>query len=266
MWKMLLKIRDTLGTTIFLTTHYLDEADFLSDTICIMKKGKILAQGSCEDLAGYIKQNMMGITFFDKEEAEKCKNIVLVTFGVCSSCGFINFIMRSNGSFYRILIAPISRKAIVLGQMLEAVVVSLLEAAILCIISLFFSVKIGTGFVGILLIILFVFMAGFFMSGLSYSMSLLLPNEVIYETIMNAIVLPFFFLSTALFPLKGLDGSLRAIVLINPFTHLINALRSLIIGNTMLFSDLLPVILLFIIMCIGSFLLAMWRLKKETVS
>lgn len=192
--------------------------------------------------------------------------IVLVTLGACCSCGFMNFIMRSNGSFYRILIAPISRKSIVLGQMLESVLVSLLEAAILCVASLFFSVRIETGLTGILLIILLIFMTGFFMSGLSYSISLLLPNEVIYETIMNTIVLPFFFLSTALFPIEGLTGALRTIVLINPFTHIINALRSLILGNTILFLDILPVILLFIVMCTLSFLLAMWRLKKETTN
>lgn len=190
--------------------------------------------------------------------------IVLVTFGACCSCGFINFIMRSNGSFYRILIAPINRKSIILGQMLEAILVSFLQVTILYVVSLFFSVRIETGLIGLLLIILLIFMTGFFMSGISYSMSLLLPNEVIYETIMNAIVLPFFFLSTALFPLEGLTGTLRTIVLINPFTHIINVLRSLIVGNTILFSDALPVILLFMVMCTLSFLLAMWRLKKET--
>ena len=76
MWKMLLKIRDELGTTIFLTTHYLEEADFLSDTICIMKKGKILAQGSREELGSYIKQDMIRIIFPTNEEANKYKNIL----------------------------------------------------------------------------------------------------------------------------------------------------------------------------------------------
>lgn len=190
--------------------------------------------------------------------------IILVTFGACCSCGFINYIMRSNGSFYRVLISPISRKSIVLGQMMEAILVSLLEVAILSVISLFFSVRINTGLIGILLIVLLIFMTGFFMSSLAYSMSLLLPNEVIYETIMNAIVLPFFFLSSALFPLGGLTGTLKTIVLLNPFTHVINAIRSLIIGSSISFNELFPVFVLFIIMCSLSFLLSIWRLRKET--
>ena len=40
MWDMVRKIRDDFGTTIFLTTHYLEEADNLSNTVCIMKEGR----------------------------------------------------------------------------------------------------------------------------------------------------------------------------------------------------------------------------------
>lgn len=46
MWDMMKKIRNDFGTTIFLTTHYLEEADKLSDTICIMKNGKEILQGT----------------------------------------------------------------------------------------------------------------------------------------------------------------------------------------------------------------------------
>lgn len=189
---------------------------------------------------------------------------VLVVFSASSSSGIINFIMKSSGSFYRILIAPVGRSSIVLGQMLEAILVSFIEVAILYVVGLFFSVKVASGIAGIALMILLIFMAAFFMSGLAYSISLFLPNEVIYETIMNAIVLPVFFLSTALFPPENLSGGLALAVKLNPFTHIINALRSLIFGESIVFGDILPVILLFAVMCSGSFVLAMWRLKKET--
>lgn len=190
--------------------------------------------------------------------------IVLVTFGACCSGGIINFIMKSSGSFFRILIAPVSRSSIVLGQMLEAILVSFVEVAILFVVSLFFSVTVASGIAGIALMILLIFMTAFFMSSLAYSISLFLPNEVIYETIMNAIVLPIFFLSTALFPAENLSGGLKIAVILNPFTHIINALRRLIFGETILVYDILPVIALFAVMCCGSFALAMWRLKKET--
>jgi len=77
--------------------------------------------------------------------------------------------------------------------MLEATLLSFIEVAILCFIGIFFSVKVASGIIGIVLMIVLIFMTAFFLSGLSYSISLTLPNEVIYETIMTAIILPIFF-------------------------------------------------------------------------
>ena len=69
--------------------------------------------------------------------------VVLVTFSACSSGGIINFIMKSNGSFYRILIAPVKRSHVVLGQMMEAVLVSFFEVTILFLVGILFSVKVA---------------------------------------------------------------------------------------------------------------------------
>jgi ABC-2 type transport system permease protein len=191
--------------------------------------------------------------------------IVLVTFAACCSGGMINYIMKSGGSFYRILIAPVRRSSIVLGQMLEAVVTSFIEVAILSIVSLFFSVTVASGVAGIGLMILLIFLTAFFMAGLAYAISLCLPNEAVYETIMNAIVLPVFFLSTALFPPESLQGGLKVAVMLNPLTHLINVLRQLFFGETIAFGEIMHVIILFVAMGGGVFALAMWRLRKELV-
>ena len=58
----------------------------------------------------------------------------------------------------------------------------------------------------------------FFMAGLCYGISMILPNEVVYETVMNAIVLPIFFLSSALFPAAGMNNALAIALSCNPFT------------------------------------------------
>lgn len=191
--------------------------------------------------------------------------IVLLTMAACSSGGMINFLMRANGSFYRILIAPVSRSSIVLGQILEAVLCTFLEVMILCLLSLLFGVKFAAGIPGVLLIGALIFFMAFFMAGLAYTISLVLPNEMIYETVMNIIVLPVFFLSTALFPGEWLTGLLKIAVNINPFTHVIDALRSLILGNFTSYHFVVPIMLLLIVMCMISFSLALWQLRKKTV-
>jgi ABC-2 type transport system ATP-binding protein len=72
MWKMMKKIKDEFGTTIFLTTHYLEEADNLSDTICIMRNGKEVVQGTPAKLRELIKQDILSIRFANKNESKSC--------------------------------------------------------------------------------------------------------------------------------------------------------------------------------------------------
>lgn len=49
-WEMVKLLRDDYGTTIFLTTHLMDEADLLCDRIGIMHKGKLVALGTPREL------------------------------------------------------------------------------------------------------------------------------------------------------------------------------------------------------------------------
>jgi ABC-2 type transport system ATP-binding protein len=50
-WDMISGLR-ALGTTIVLTTHYLDEAEALADRIAVIDHGRIVAQGTPHDLGG----------------------------------------------------------------------------------------------------------------------------------------------------------------------------------------------------------------------
>jgi len=44
-WEVLLGLKKK-GKTVFLTTHYMEEAELLADTVAIVSKGKIIATGS----------------------------------------------------------------------------------------------------------------------------------------------------------------------------------------------------------------------------
>ena len=50
-WEMIANLR-RLGKTVFLTTHYMDEAQTLADRVAIIKSGRIVAEGRPGELAG----------------------------------------------------------------------------------------------------------------------------------------------------------------------------------------------------------------------
>lgn len=101
------------------------------------------------------------------------------------------------------------------------------------------------------------------MASVAYGISLILPNEMIYETIMNAIVLPIFFLSSALFPIDRINGFLKVIINLNPFTHVINSIRAIMFDEVFNVTEVYTSILLLFILSLISFYFANKQLKKE---
>jgi ABC-2 type transport system ATP-binding protein len=49
-WEALERLNDELGMTVMLTTHYMEEADRLCDRIAIVDHGRIVAEGTPEEL------------------------------------------------------------------------------------------------------------------------------------------------------------------------------------------------------------------------
>ena len=60
LWEEIRKLRET-GTTVFLTTHYLEEADALCDRLAIIDHGRIVAEGSPDGLKREIAGDVLTI-------------------------------------------------------------------------------------------------------------------------------------------------------------------------------------------------------------
>ena len=55
-WRTLKHLKEQ-GLTIFLTTHYMEEAEALCDRVCIIKSGKKVAEGSIDEVVAAAGQN-----------------------------------------------------------------------------------------------------------------------------------------------------------------------------------------------------------------
>jgi len=65
-WEVLLGLKKK-GKTVFLTTHYMEEAELLADTVAIISKGKIIAIGSPDHLIES-NANYLGLTLKSVDE------------------------------------------------------------------------------------------------------------------------------------------------------------------------------------------------------
>lgn len=62
MWEIIKKLL-ARGTTILLTTQYLEEADQLADRIIVIDDGRVIAQGTAKELKGKIGKDRLELTF-----------------------------------------------------------------------------------------------------------------------------------------------------------------------------------------------------------
>ncbi|GGD45088.1 ABC transporter [Microbacterium faecale] len=76
LWEHIVELRRRHGTTVFLTTHYLDEADRYAERVMIMDRGRIIA----DDAPAALKETLAGGTvtlgFARDEEATRARSVV----------------------------------------------------------------------------------------------------------------------------------------------------------------------------------------------
>lgn len=70
-WEEMRSLNKENGTTIFLTTQYLEEADELADRISIINEGRIVASDTQKNLKASIGQDVIDLVFTTKEEADR---------------------------------------------------------------------------------------------------------------------------------------------------------------------------------------------------
>jgi ABC-2 type transport system ATP-binding protein len=70
------------GATVLLTTQYLDEADQLADRIAVIDRGKLVADGTSDELKASVGNSSLHLTLHDKAQIEDARRIVSEALGV----------------------------------------------------------------------------------------------------------------------------------------------------------------------------------------
>ena len=75
LWDMIAKLAEN-GTTILLTTQYLEEAEYLANNIAILHNGIITAKGTPEELKKILPIGEISLEFISSKDAVKAKGLL----------------------------------------------------------------------------------------------------------------------------------------------------------------------------------------------
>jgi ABC-2 type transport system ATP-binding protein len=115
LWTHIRKLRDELGTTVFLTTHYMDEADSLSDRILIIDKGEIVAEGTPAELKKRVSGDAITLTLKSGEDAERAAEAAAGLTGAdtpVTDANVVRLHVPDGGSALPVLLADLVRHGI----------------------------------------------------------------------------------------------------------------------------------------------------------
>jgi len=89
-WDYIKELNKKEKITIFLTTHYMEEADFLCDRIAIIDNGKIIARGTSKKLKNLLGGDVISLEI--KKTPGKLKKML----ETCTNCKWIKKVKAHN--------------------------------------------------------------------------------------------------------------------------------------------------------------------------
>jgi len=171
---------------------------------------------------------------------------------------------RQFGFLKETLVAPVSRLQIMIGRTLGGATVALLQGllvTVVCLIAGFRPIHV------VLIPVAFGFMAliAILFAGLGMAIGSGLQDMQGFQLIMNFLVMPIYFLSGALFPLKGLPKVLGYVTKADPLSYGIDGMRNVLLGPA--YSTFQPALDLAVLVCVGAVLVVVgaWRFSKIEV-
>ncbi|MCD7445550.1 ABC transporter permease [Streptomyces lincolnensis] len=138
---------------------------------------------------------------------------------------------RDAGILDKLLVTPTPRSALITGKAFAAGVKSLIQAVVVIVIAALLGVALTWNPLKLLAVAGIVILGSAFFSCLSMTIAGIVLSRDRLMGIGQAITMPLFFGSNALYPLSVMPGWLQAVSRFNPLSYQVDALRGLLLGT-----------------------------------
>jgi ABC-2 type transport system permease protein len=150
---------------------------------------------------------------------------------------------RDAGVLTKLMVTPTPRAALVTGKAFAAGIRSLAQALAVLAVALLLGVRFTAGPLELLGVLVVVLLGAAFFCCLSVTIAGLVLKRDRLMGIGQAIMMPLFFASNALYPVTAMPGWLQVVSRVNPLSYEVSALRGLLLGSsTILWLDFLVLI------------------------
>jgi ABC-2 type transport system permease protein len=172
---------------------------------------------------------------------------------------------RREGFLQGVLVAPLARSTIVLGQALGGTLLALIQGMLFLLFAPVVGIHLSV--LGIIAGIMVMFLMAFSLTSLGLVIAWRMDSTQGFHAIMNLILLPIWLLSGAFFPASGVASWLGWVMQVNPLTYGMAALRHcLYIGAPVGAGEvppLLPSLLVTVLFGALTFLLAIQAARRS---
>jgi ABC-2 type transport system permease protein len=138
---------------------------------------------------------------------------------------------RDLGIVHKLLVSPASRVALVLGKALSAGVRALPQGCMVYLLAWLLGVKINWHLGALAGVALAILLGAAAFSTLSLIVACIVKTRERFMGIGQALTMPLFFASNAVYPVSIMPGWLKQVAHLNPLTYEVDAMRALMVGG-----------------------------------
>jgi ABC-2 type transport system permease protein len=166
---------------------------------------------------------------------------------------------RQFGFLKETLVAPVPRLQIMIGRTCGAATTAMIQGLLVTAVTLIAGFR-PVNLAMVPLALLFLALVAVVFSGLGTAIGSSMKDMQAFPLVMNFLMLPIFFLSGALFPLRNLPKALSIVTSLDPLAYGVDGLRSALIAQ----SHFGTVLDLAVLGCVAVVLLGLgaWRFSK----